>query len=393
VEVRVGTPSSEDGKMTLSRKVQSELNLTKLGRTETSQSVADSATSGFSGGSGDPLPDEISTSSAMADTTVECEAFAALRELGALVARRRGVNVDVFLSGLIKLVSDARAHNFETDVVDAGPLQPKPVNADRNPKFSYADDNTTPTRGLRRFQSQPLLSSTHQHRRNFSFDPGQDQLQALQEELTPVAAKRSYGGISTSETSASGDTREPPRSPLRGLKSSSQVSVSSQDSNKPSKIPSPALPYGRIRRENSASSLQSVFTRLNDERSDSRTSNLTAFRENSTGNLRTVSSSRSSSFQNLRTAEVSPSLTAQTSSNRTRHSVADLAVARAPDQANQTTTRKAGSPGKNTAGSSLRKNIIMDASRFENNTPSSLCELASARTPSNRDQSKMERRV
>jgi hypothetical protein len=41
VEVRVGTPSSEDGKMTLSRKVQSELNLTKLGRTETSQSVAD----------------------------------------------------------------------------------------------------------------------------------------------------------------------------------------------------------------------------------------------------------------------------------------------------------------------------------------------------------------
>jgi hypothetical protein len=394
VEVHIGTPPREDRKMQLSRKVQSELNLTKLGRTETSQSVAGSVTSGFSGSSGDPLPDEISTPSALTDTTVECEAFAALRELGALVARRRGINADVFLDGLSKLLSDAQRHGPEAEVAEIarGPLQPKLVEEDQSSKLSYVDGMTTPSRTLRRFQSQPQLSSIYQHRRNFSFDPGQDQLEALQEDLTHVASKPSYGDTSTSDTSVG--MREPQaRPPLRGMKSSSQVSVSSLESNKTSKIPSPSLPCGRVRRENSTSSLQSVFTRLNDERRNSQTSVLTAFRETPAGNLRKDSNSRSSSFRNLRNTEVSSSLTDHTGSVRKRNSVAAIAVARAAEQANQVTTPKAVSPGKNTAGSSLRKHVIMGSPQSENDKLSLHGEAVSERNSPNCSQSRADSRI
>jgi hypothetical protein len=82
-ELRIGTPPSEGRSPTLSRKVQSEMNLTNLNRmrTNTAESVAASNTSGFSAGSDDPLPDETS-SQALAEVTVECDAISALREVG-----------------------------------------------------------------------------------------------------------------------------------------------------------------------------------------------------------------------------------------------------------------------------------------------------------------------
>ena len=56
-ELLVGTPPDPQ-KTTLSRKVQSELNLATMRKTMTPPSIADSVASVFSGGSGDVLPDE-----------------------------------------------------------------------------------------------------------------------------------------------------------------------------------------------------------------------------------------------------------------------------------------------------------------------------------------------
>jgi hypothetical protein len=80
-DLRVGTPPDGSAKP-LSRKVQSELNLTKLARMNTAESIGNSSiTSGFSG-TGDALPDEISSSpSAQAEITMDCDAIVAIREV------------------------------------------------------------------------------------------------------------------------------------------------------------------------------------------------------------------------------------------------------------------------------------------------------------------------
>jgi hypothetical protein len=83
-DISVGTPPPDDWKKpTLSRKVQSELNLTRLSRMDTAESIAQSSiSSGFSGGAGDPLPDEIpSPPPALADVAIDCDAIIALREV------------------------------------------------------------------------------------------------------------------------------------------------------------------------------------------------------------------------------------------------------------------------------------------------------------------------
>jgi hypothetical protein len=81
-DLRVGTPP--DGcQKPLSRKVQSELDLMKLARMNTTESVANSSiTSGFSGGTGDPLPDEIpSPPPVSAEIRIDCDAIVAIREV------------------------------------------------------------------------------------------------------------------------------------------------------------------------------------------------------------------------------------------------------------------------------------------------------------------------
>jgi hypothetical protein len=329
--LRVGTPPSEEARTTLSRKVQSEVNLTKLARLDTAQSIADSVTSGFSG-SGDPLPDEVPTpSQAFVELTVDCDALVALRELALLVARRRGLRVDRFVDGLMLLLSPADDPTTGSDDDGLRLLLAKPADEDGMTKKAHTCEEISVVRHLRRFQSQPQLSS--KHRRNFSFDPGEDHLQALQEEQTPVAVKQRLDALPDSDPSSSATFRDADaKSPLRGLQSSSQVSVSSIDSNKRSKIPTPALPLGRVRRENSASSLQSVLTIPSNERRESRTSILTAFRNNSTGNLQPNTSSRSSSFHNLRSAEALSPRKDQPSSRVYGHVLA-VSGARAAGQA------------------------------------------------------------
>jgi hypothetical protein len=81
-DLNVGTPPNKSIP-TLSRKVQSELNLTKLGRVQSSKSIEHSSiTSGFSGGCGDPLPDKMSSPiAAVIEMTVDCDAIIALCEV------------------------------------------------------------------------------------------------------------------------------------------------------------------------------------------------------------------------------------------------------------------------------------------------------------------------
>jgi hypothetical protein len=80
-DLRIGTPPIEI-KPTLSRKVQSEINLTKLGTAATAISLADSSiTSEFSGGTGDPLPDELSSPTSVLIEITDCDATIALREV------------------------------------------------------------------------------------------------------------------------------------------------------------------------------------------------------------------------------------------------------------------------------------------------------------------------
>jgi hypothetical protein len=81
-DLHVRTPPDQaQKKPTLSRKVQSELNLTQLNRVNTARSIANSVGSAFSGGSGDLLPDEVPSSQNVSELSTDCDAIIALREV------------------------------------------------------------------------------------------------------------------------------------------------------------------------------------------------------------------------------------------------------------------------------------------------------------------------
>lgn len=338
VDLCVGTPPSKD--RTLARKVQSELNLAKLSSMDTTPSVTDSSlTSGFSGGLGDPLPDEVSASSpAMAEMTVECDAFVALRELGALVARRRGLNTESFVDGLMKLLSmaeiyvntesDGQEHLYQCLAHEAPSVQDSCI------------DEVTPKRTLRRFQSQPQLASDQKRRRHFSFEPGEDHLQALKEELTPVEGDQRSGSSASVRNALQNFDADPSPGDLTSPYQSLSPNTPS------SKIPSPVAPFGSLRRESSVSSLQSTLTSSKDRRHNSQSSIRTAFRENQGGGLRPCSSSRSSSFNNLRGTELSPSPKNGPDRVGLRNSIASLSAARAADQPNRVAKSGGSSPAR-----------------------------------------------
>src|SRR5688500_14183696 len=94
-DLSVGTLPESIKNVTLSRKVQSELNLAAMQKTRPSWSFISSVASGFLGESGDPLPDEMTILEHPGmEPATECEALVALRVLGTLVARRRGLDVN-----------------------------------------------------------------------------------------------------------------------------------------------------------------------------------------------------------------------------------------------------------------------------------------------------------
>ncbi|KAF2129978.1 hypothetical protein P153DRAFT_339355 [Dothidotthia symphoricarpi CBS 119687] len=367
-DLLIGAPPSINRRTTLSRKVQNEVNSDVMGQIETSHPASDSVNSSFSG-TGDPLPDEIAAhTTAPINLAAECEALVELRDLGKLVALRKGLKVDVFVNGLMKLFA-------ETDVVDCNErldedackekqLQSSPLEDNRACRLSSIEETLTSTPTLRRLQSQPQLGSDQKHRRHFSFEPGDDWIQALEEKRHSYDMGHSCDDSSESECQPSVSSRIPIlESQLEELNRSPQTLHS--DVQKPSKIPSP---MGRVRRENSASSLQSVFLRSNqDLRRDSRSSILTAFRNSSSGNLQ-PSKSRCSSIHDLRTAE-SP-LASKGQSHKLR--VHNSAIPKAKEHADQSAALGGGSPtqsstGPSIVGSPARQTRSMCLVKSENN--------------------------
>jgi hypothetical protein len=246
--------------------------------------------------------------------------------------------------------------------------EPEPADSHTKPiQLSKSTDNlsiekvsneeATPTRLLRKFQSQPHLNS-EKRRRHFSFEPGEDQLQALKEQFASEITVRSRHEL----------TKPAPVVPQRADRESPEAASPHEIQNL-SKIPTPVQPFGSLRRETSVSSLG------NDGRHNSQSSILTAFRENQSGTLRPGTSSRSSSFNNARNTGASPSsLKDRPEGVRVRNSSTSLVASRVGDEANHTATTD-GSPAKTNprsakAGSSRRTTRhIAPVNKPENNDP------------------------
>ncbi|KAL5431954.1 hypothetical protein PMIN07_008813 [Paraphaeosphaeria minitans] len=354
----VGTPPIQEKKVTLSRKVQSELNLAHLGDPGVDGSVPRSVDSGFSG-NGDPLPDELDPLLAMVEPAIDLEAFIALKELGSLVARKRGINTNRFFTGLMQLLSmDPEHGHYE-------PSHEAPDEGIITSSFDAADKPvnvpSTPERFARHVHAQPLRGSAQRSRRHFSFEPGDDQLAALERELQAYGTEGSSNSI---EVDAASDGQALP------LQSSVWRNA---DTHKPSKIPSPIQRPGleSVRREDSNSSVRTTFQGPDEaERRSSRSSVLTAFRQDSNGSSRPVAQSRSSSVNTLRHVEAHSS--GSTGSLGTRRNIATMAAVRAADQAGTSMPKTVAAQSASIApasGSSARASRLSEKAQMENALP------------------------
>ncbi|EMD96836.1 hypothetical protein COCHEDRAFT_1199676 [Bipolaris maydis C5] len=299
-ELVVGTPPDSE-KTTLSRQVQSELDLTTMHKTRLSSSVTDSAGSVFSEGSGDALSDETSIhhQTDMQPAT-ECNAFVALRELGTLVARRRGLQPDSFNHKLMMLLSQSMSEEASVmldDEADADPVTVQDINIKKQP----LGQDVTQTRIAGRLHSQPQVSTQQGHHRQFSFEPGADELQALFEEATLDDIYADYEGPedSVAHVSSHAIRYTPVTRPERSRRSTQS---SSADFGNMSNYPSPAPSPSRSRQGSPASSPELMDTKYQESRRGSWSSVLTAFREEvGSGRVQPRDSSRNSSLPSWRT--------------------------------------------------------------------------------------------
>lgn len=265
IKTPVGNPQNEDRSMTLWHKVQSELNLANQGQMVPSEPLIKSIDLGSAGSTGDSSLDEaIASTSTCMQLAAERDAFIELRELGTLVAERRGLEINGFLEGLTRLLSNKREVDTHIENADRGEMQLSPSNDTYMTRKPHVKDTLTPRQTLRRYRSQPQSGSYRKYHRHFSFEPGDDQLQTLEEELKPHKAKGKYGQLIGSNTP-----------PVHGHRPSLQSQVVDSilplqtlaaDFQKPSKIPSPVQTMGRLRGENSTSSLHLFSAKSNEDR-------------------------------------------------------------------------------------------------------------------------------
>jgi hypothetical protein len=348
----------------LSRKVKSELNLTNLRQKDTSlatsvlitseltrtRNIEEKASSQVEEPAGDPL---------------ECEAFVALKELGILVARRRGLETSHFVNGLMTLLTstDSLQDVIGTTVYDDQGDGLAAVDGSHN----QADD-VTPRPPSRKPRSQSYPEHNQTRRRHFSFEPGDDRMRELE------ADPKSYDALSQAGSTDSGFSSS---SAFRlfddGLETDHDdtthlLASSSSEPPKPTMIPSPVQTMGRVRRENSMSSLQSVFVKnIQDDRHNSRISIQTAFREGANASATTKSKSRSSSSQNTHAAESPLGSKERLNSLADRQSNVALAAARAAEARSSNPSRS--DTRLSTATSSSRKRNTTGQQRTENNDP------------------------
>ncbi|KAI8939700.1 hypothetical protein NX059_003456 [Plenodomus lindquistii] len=236
------------------------------------------------------------THSTPIDSDFELDSFIALRELGVMFAKRRGIEPDTFTVGLVALLSKVdRVQSYPHSIRDDDQHRKSPaLETACRPTPRYNGLPLAQKHNLRRLQSQPQLSIDQQRQRHFSFDLGDDQLQELAE---LGISTQSPGADLSLELQRSPSSRRgciTPGTQYEISNSSSQASLT--DSQKPTKIPSPVGTLGRTRREGSTSSSQTLFARPAVGRRESNTSVRTAFKKQSRTNLRPVSTSTCSSF-------------------------------------------------------------------------------------------------
>ncbi|KAF2121955.1 hypothetical protein BDV96DRAFT_640028 [Lophiotrema nucula] len=249
-ELPIGTPPSSEREITLSRKVKSELNLSKMANFGTSNPDSQSTYSDFSA-SGDQLPDE--RGNAMTQSTQPStghEKADDLHDLLSRVALQHGVDTEALLSHLVGVLASLDHLN---PVIDTENRMEK-------------DDDLVVARRRASDPTRRQLNSVTMGRRHFSFEPGDDQL--TEENLRNLHM--------------SGSPEIPPMPRLPQFVDSSSDSLSDESvgghvdaaPNRPSKIPSPIQGplSGHAKREVSASSLQTVSGRPlleDDQRRDS----------------------------------------------------------------------------------------------------------------------------
>lgn len=214
------------------------------------------------------------------------------------------------------------------------------------PQLSIGD--LTPTQTLRGFRSQPQLNSDQKRRRRFSFEPGEDHLRAWKEESTANEISRSPHHLSASNPSLSRDSpgTSAPSTPNGWIQSHD---TSNLESHSASKIPSPLQAFGNVRRKTSISSLKSTTARSKDGRNNSRSSILTAYRDDQNSKLRPTSSSRGSSRTTSHRTRTSSSTKNHARSIHGHHSVDD----KSPEHANHRRTSQGGSPARGNAKPSV----------------------------------------
>lgn len=315
IDMHIGTPPNDDKNTgVLSRKVQSELDLAKL---NTTYSAAGSDSSDFSSGrAGDLLPDELPST---LPTATECDTFVALRVLATAAARMRGVDTNFVVDNVMAIFTGADCSSIVIEkelphqVAQTGYTSPQGETdvAQRNP--------------MQRLQSQSELGSIYQRSRNFSFEAGQDYLQALGKDLGSTIREERHVSLSRPRFSTPEGNQDMNLEMPFGEFATGETSL--PYANKSSKIPSPVQPLGRVRRENSASSSHSIIVRKNEEQRNSRSSVLTAFRDKLPENLHPVSRSRSSSR-----LTTSPSLKEQIGKGPTHNPIPVVGATQAMEQ-------------------------------------------------------------
>ncbi|KAF9701538.1 hypothetical protein EKO04_000617 [Ascochyta lentis] len=318
----------------------------------------------------EPAPEEATPEEApLAKDYIECAAFMALKELGILVARRKGLDVSCFVSGLMTLFGPGHAMKMDTGPGVHERRMQSPTSRE-NDKVSA--DDSTPRPLLRTPRSGSQRPLDQKCRRHFSFEPGDDQVQEVE------AGFKTYDSLSQTDSTESESSSSSLSSSAAfrvfadGLPTNDDsiplLSSLGTDLPRPSLIPSPVQTTGRVRRENSASSLQSIFVKnTKDDRHSSRTSIQTAFREASGANTSIKSKSRSSSSHNLRMAESPLGSKERLNSLANRHSTVALAAARVAESKSNISSQSHMRPSVVT--SSSQKLHTRGQQKSENNGP------------------------
>ena len=361
-DLPVGTPPVSKQDSTLSRKVKSELNLMGLRYAGPSLSLSGAATSDTLRIVESVAEEHTLDASLLVEDALECNALIALKELGALVARRKGLHVSHFVNGVMDLIASGHATKTNTEPsVHAEGTQVSQTQKDEK----APDNDCTPRTPLRKPASQLQHRPDQQRRRHFSFEPGDDQMRLLE------------AGISSSDSLSQTDSTDSESSSPVAFQMLAEGSPANDDSipllaslgedlPKPSMIPSPVQMMGSVRRENSMSNLQSVFLKnIQDDRHSSRTSIQTAFREASSANASIKSKSGDNSGHDLRAAESPLGSKERLNSLANRHSTAALAAARAAEARNNSLSRS--NTRLSTATSSSRKLHTVGKDKSDNN--------------------------